>query len=87
MRSEYAEDRVELAAGDVFVLYSDGLVETTDVHDAQYGWDRLHQVVQAADGETSAQAVRDAILRDVWDFKGDAEQVDDVTMVVIRVRG
>jgi len=85
-RSEYAEDRLRLEAGDVLLLYSDGLVETTDPEGRQFGWDRLRQALRAAAGETSAQAVRDALLRELWDFKGDAEQVDDVTMVVIRVR-
>jgi hypothetical protein len=81
----YLEDRVAIAPGDVLLLYSDGLVETIDDDEQQYGWGRLHEALMQAADEPSAKAVRDRILRDVWEFKGEAEQVDDVTMVVIRV--
>jgi len=83
--TEYAEDRVSLEEGDVVLMYSDGLVETTSPGGEQYGWDRLHAVFSDATASSAAGDIRDAILRDVWDFKGDAEQVDDVTMVVVRI--
>jgi serine phosphatase RsbU (regulator of sigma subunit) len=34
----------------------------------------------------TATEIRDHLLRDLWDFKGDVQQVDDVTMVVVRVQ-
>jgi serine phosphatase RsbU (regulator of sigma subunit) len=39
--------------------------------------------VAACDG--SAEEVRDAVLRDVDSFRGDAPQEDDVTLVVVRI--
>jgi len=83
----YEEQRVELEPGDVLLVYSDGLVETTDPYGAQYGFDRLREAMRVVDGRSArARDIRDAVLRDVWDFKKDAEQVDDVTMVAVRVR-
>ena len=84
--AEYREDRVELSAGDVLLVYSDGLVESISDDREQYGWDRLESVLGAIDRGDRAQEIRDRILRDVWNFKGNAEQVDDVTMVVVRRR-
>ncbi len=83
----YAADSGELAPGDVILLYSDGLVETPDESGRLYGYVRLREILAREAERSSARAVRDAILRDVWEFKGDADQLDDITMVVIRVVG
>jgi hypothetical protein len=80
----YVEDRVDLVPGDVLLMYSDGLVETIDREGEQYGWDRLRRLLEEIGGDVSAKLIRDRILREVWDFKSDAQQIDDVTMVVVR---
>jgi len=85
--ASYREDRVGLAPGDVLLLYSDGLVETINQRGDQYGWDRLKGILRGLDGLPGAKEIRDLILRDVWDFKSDAAQVDDVTMLVVRCLG
>lgn len=85
--ARYREDRTALEPGDVLMLYSDGLVETIDDNGDQYGWDRLKGILSELDGLPSAKEIRDLILRDVWDFKSGAAQVDDVTMVVVRCLG
>ncbi len=82
--ARYREDRIVLAPGDLLLLYSDGLVETINRDGDQYGWDRLKEILRNLDGLPSANEIRDLILREVWDFKSGAAQVDDVTMVVVR---
>ncbi|HVR38120.1 MAG TPA: PP2C family protein-serine/threonine phosphatase, partial [Thermoanaerobaculia bacterium] len=73
-----------IEAGDVFVLHTDGLYETLNVHGEAYGLDRLMQTMR--DHEmTSAESLRDAIVRDVETFRGSVEQADDITVVVVRV--
>jgi hypothetical protein len=84
--AEYREKRVALEPGDVLLIFSDGLVETLSSQQEQYGWQRLHEVFASQVLALSAKEIRDAILRDVWSHKAEAEQVDDVTMVVVRVR-
>jgi len=83
----FEEKLVPYHTGDVFVMYSDGLTESTNKHHEEYGADRLHQQLQqvAAQGK-SAHHIRDALLNDVWNFKGDQDQKDDITMVVIKIR-
>lgn len=82
--ARYGEDRLELEPGDVLLIYSDGLVETISPDGDQFGWDRLKTILEETDGHATANEIRDRILREVWDFKSDAEQMDDVTMVVVR---
>jgi sigma-B regulation protein RsbU (phosphoserine phosphatase) len=70
------------ALGDVLVLYTDGVVEAQNAGGAIFGEDRLLRCVQANLGR-SAQAIRDAIIADVYEFTGDAPQYDDITLLVL----
>ncbi len=84
--AEFREHSVPIEAGDVIFAFSDGLVETANQREEPYGWDRLGRaLLKYCSQEATSNEIRDAILRDVWGFKSDAEQADDVTMVVIRV--
>lgn len=76
--------RVDVTAGDTFVLHSDGIYETRGANGDAYGLDRLAAVVQRY-GDGAAEQLRDAILRDVAEFRGAAEPDDDVTVVVCRL--
>lgn len=69
--------------GDMFLLHSDGIYETTNENGTQYGLDRLTRLLAATDG--SAAEVRDRILRSVEGFRGNAPQEDDLTLVVVRM--
>jgi sigma-B regulation protein RsbU (phosphoserine phosphatase) len=82
----YEQETVPFAAGDVVIFYTDGLTEARDHLDREYGEARLARVVQRAEGARSARAVRDAILEDLSSFKGDGDQQDDITLVVLRLR-
>lgn len=81
----YRQQTVPLAAGDVLLLYTDGLTEMGDGGGASYGLERLVRTL----GETrarTAREIRNAVLADVANFKGDARRLDDVTLVVIKAR-
>ena len=87
MTSTYSEQRLELRPGDVLLLYTDGVSETADESGELFGYQRLHSAFAEAASNSTATTIRDAILRTLWNFKGNAEQVDDVTIVVVRIRG
>ncbi len=73
-------------AGDLLVFYTDGLVEAHNSHRQEYGVARLQRAVARAADSRTAREVRDAILGDLANFKGDQEQADDLTVVVVRLR-
>lgn len=75
----------DFQTGDVFILHSDGIYEARDGSDDVYGFERLERVVKQ-NGDQSAEAIRNAILTDVAQFRGAREQDDDVTIVVCRIR-
>jgi serine phosphatase RsbU (regulator of sigma subunit) len=86
--TRYEEQTVDLAAGDLVLLYTDGLVEATDFRTEAYGFGRLERAFgRAASGSPRtgrARAIRTLILEDVSHFKGENYQADDLSLVVVR---
>jgi sigma-B regulation protein RsbU (phosphoserine phosphatase) len=78
----WPRQRVHLAAGDVLVLYTDGITEAQDRRSADFGQDRLLASVRANLGRPAA-ATLDAILADVERFADRAPQSDDIALVVV----
>jgi sigma-B regulation protein RsbU (phosphoserine phosphatase) len=77
-----------LLSRDLLVFYTDGLVEARNAQGQDYGDARVQRAVArvAGTGSASAREVRDAILGDLSNFKGDQEQSDDITLVVARIK-
>jgi serine phosphatase RsbU (regulator of sigma subunit) len=73
-----------IGAGDVIVLYTDGVTEAMNADDELFGDENLSRVVRTHCGLDSS-GIRERILRDVRAFVGDAEPHDDMTMVVVKV--
>ena len=77
---------VELQSGGVVVFTSDGVEEARDPSDEFYGQERLADLIRdRAQKGASADAIRNDIVADVVDFMGGRTQVDDITVVVLRV--
>jgi hypothetical protein len=72
--------------GDVFVLYSDGLVETADREGEGYGLGRLHELLAACDPALGAAALCGQVVAAVDRHRADASQEDDLTAVVLVAR-
>lgn len=86
LAARYEPVSAPLTRGDLLIFYTDGLVEARNVHGQEYGDARLQKAVARAADSRTAREVRDAVLGDLSNFKGDHEQVDDITVVVVRVR-
>jgi sigma-B regulation protein RsbU (phosphoserine phosphatase) len=76
---------VQLAPGDVLVLYTDGITDAENGKGTFFGQERLLGSVQANLGR-SAQEMQDALMAEVHEFVGDAPQFDDIALMVL-VRG
>lgn len=80
------EKNARLQAGDLLVLYTDGVTEATSPGGELFGEERLEAVVRSGRGLSSKDALL-AIQRAVQDFASGSPQSDDVTLVVIKVVG
>ncbi|MGB5933599.1 MAG: SpoIIE family protein phosphatase [Anaerolineae bacterium] len=78
----WKQEAVQLAPGDVLVLYTDGVTEAQNAQEAFFGEERLLEIAQANRGR-SAQDIQDALIADVHEFVGDASQFDDITLMVV----
>ena len=74
---------VSLAPGDGIVLYTDGITEAENAAGEQYGLERLCQVVSQHWGQ-SAEATKEAVIRDVQGHIDGHEVYDDITLVVAK---
>jgi phosphoserine phosphatase RsbU/P len=77
---ELAERSVEFTAGDLLVLYTDGVAETVDAAGVAFGFDRLAALVRPAGG---AQAVHDRVLAAFDAHLGAGSLTDDLSLVVV----
>lgn len=79
---ELTSDRMR--PGMVMFLGTDGIWEALNTADEFYGKDRLRECIRA-NAQRSAAEIVDAVIRDVDTFRRGHPQLDDITLVVIRV--
>jgi hypothetical protein len=83
----YSEGTIQLRPGDQLFILSDGLVEERNGRRELFGYERLCDTILAADPGDPVRALDD-LWRAVDGFRGETEQDDDITLVVIQaVRG
>ncbi len=80
----FVEER-QLFPGDVFVLYTDGVTESFDASEEEFGEERLVETLRR-NRELSADALAASIVSDVQQFS-QREQHDDITLIVATCGG
>ena len=81
--AEYEQGELPLAPGDTIVCFSDGITEATN--EAEEMWDDgiVEKVLAGCQG-LSAQDLIARLVAEADAFTGEAEQADDMTVVVLR---
>lgn len=79
----FGETLLQLAPGDMLVLFSDGVPEAQNIFDEEFGEERLIDVLREAAGD-SAEQVIDRVMAAIDAFVGGAPQFDDITLLVAR---
>lgn len=87
MLDHFETRRFQLEAGDVLLLQTDGVYEMRDETGELFGLDRLVDRMSFHVPESGSQSLRDAIIRDLWEFRGRAPQDDDLTILVLTWKG
>jgi serine phosphatase RsbU (regulator of sigma subunit) len=78
----YEEKETILEAGEVTLLYSDGLVEAHDPRGEMFGFPRLRALIAEHGKEGS---LGDLLLEELYSFTGEGwEQEDDITLLTLR---
>jgi serine phosphatase RsbU (regulator of sigma subunit) len=83
-RVEYESTAFDLTEGDILIFHTDGLIEALNTEEDMYGTERFKESVSRIPDNFDAEAIVQHIVNDVRDFVGEAEQYDDLTIVVIK---
>jgi len=78
------ERTIGISGKDVFLFYTDGLNESMNLFQEEYGEERLRTLVEGYN-QYSAENILNKIQEDIQNFTADAPQHDDMTAVVVKV--
>ena len=81
--SDYGQRSVQLASGDLILLYTDGVTDARDARGEEFGLKRLRELVFEHRRATAANVVA-ALTTALRDFTAAAEPFDDITVVAVK---
>jgi sigma-B regulation protein RsbU (phosphoserine phosphatase) len=81
--AEYTQDTIQMAPGDLLILYTDGITEAENTQLEMFDLERLKKVIHKTRILPSKEIIQE-ILTAVKTFSGDQPQSDDITLMVIR---
>ena len=81
---EYESTTFDLTDGDFLIFHTDGLIEALNTEEEMYGTERLKESVSRIPDSFTAEETVQHIVNDAHVFVGEAEQYDDLTIVVIK---
>ncbi len=79
----YESGRLTLGAGDLLLIYSDGVNESLDPHDEQFGESRIRSFLEE-ERQLTAQELCDKLVDRVKRHADGQPQTDDITLVVLK---
>lgn len=80
--ANYTDVEMELKSGDLFLFFTDGLLEARDPFREEYGLDRVKQVLLSNPPDPDQLIVK--LVSNVNDFMKDAPRHDDLTLVAAK---
>ena len=84
--AEYDEFQFRMRPGDMFVFFSDGILDARNRKGEMFGRRRVETIVSDC-AEKSASCVVDSLFKAVAEHSAGVETFDDQTVVAIKVRG
>ena len=78
----YDDGEAQIPPHGKLVLYTDGVPESTDPHDEEFGYDRMRENLLVTTERSPSDTI-EVMLRRVEEFAGEAAQFDDIAMLVL----
>jgi sigma-B regulation protein RsbU (phosphoserine phosphatase) len=79
----YTDGTLNLGVGESLVVYTDGVTEATSTHEEMFGEERLRRVLQA-NIVLEPRNLCQKVLAEVSDYQADAEQFDDIAILIFK---
>lgn len=80
-KPDYEEETIILSQGDRLLLFTDGVIETTDMLGEEFGTDRLITILRQ--NSSSPAKTIEAISKELSAFSSGTPQADDTTMIIV----
>jgi serine phosphatase RsbU (regulator of sigma subunit) len=80
--ASWESGEIRFRPGDKLLIYTDGVTEAQNADEEEFGENRLLEIAKA-NAEASALELRTAVFEHVKGFVGEAEQTDDITLMVV----
>jgi hypothetical protein len=81
--ARYQQTSVSIAPGDLLIVFSDGIVESANPRDEEFGERRLAEVVKE-NFTKGVEEIRASVLKSVEQFANGVPPADDLTFLVVR---
>ena len=83
---KYNAKELQLKPNDLIFMFTDGVSEAQNIDNEEYGEGRIQEVV-LENTTLSPENLNNAVFASLEDFRGNAEQFDDITIYSFRYRG
>ncbi|MFA6596181.1 MAG: SpoIIE family protein phosphatase [Ignavibacteriaceae bacterium] len=74
---------IESKSGDVFVLFTDGLIESRNTYESEFGEPKLKNTIIKY-SHLSSKEIKDGLLKELKKFIGENSIFDDATVIVLK---
>ncbi len=82
----YQAQKVQFQPGDIFIFYSDGIVEVENDKKEPFGYERLEQTIaESAPKIANVEELKSAILQKTYTYCHNLSFTDDATLVVLKI--
>lgn len=79
----YSSGTVELHTGDTMILYTDGVINSKDIHNHHYGTDKLEANIRNLN-DLSAEEVVNRLWKSINIYEGENHQADDISLMALK---
>ena len=83
---DFGVNTLTLKKGESMYLYTDGVNEAMDIGGNEYSYERLEEFLTSTAGQQTTDIVGGS-LSDIESFVGNAEQSDDITVLMVKYTG
>jgi len=85
LEAPYISEKIELNSSDTIIFYTDGVTEAFDIDENEFGEDRFEDFLLDKN-KLHPEEISNQLFDSISDFRGDAEQSDDITIGILKIK-
>lgn len=81
--ANYSDNQIELSLNDLFIIYTDGVIESMNEYNQFFGRERLFKLLSNSKNFSAAE-IAEKIVSEVDSFRREAKANDDLSFVILK---